>query len=146
MRKLLLLAVCGLVGVPALPLIPVTAQEEQDKQEDKQKVKRHPDLITLAEIQERPDLQTAYDAVRKLRSGWLRVRKAGFSDPSPIQVYVDGMKLGSIDVLRNIAVSSVQELRHMSGTDATTRFGIDHGSGAILVKTSVGAPDRSDGA
>jgi hypothetical protein len=128
MRRLLLTLVLALLAAA-----PLAAQDE-----GKPKVKKHPDLITAAEIAERADLQNVYEAVNRLRPIWLRVRSAGSPDrgPAPIVVYVDGVRMGDLSALQQMPASYVVEIRHLSGNDATTRYGIDHGSGAILVTTT----------
>lgn len=107
---------------------------------------RKPDLITLEEIAERTDINTAFDAVRRLRPAFLRGRPSGSMrlDPDPIWVYVDGMKAGGPEALENIQIAQVFEIRKLSATDATTRFGTNHTNGAILIKTvrNQPPPDR----
>ncbi len=133
MRRTLLI---GLVAALVLAAAPLTAQEA------KPRVRKLPDLITAEELAERSDLQSAWDAVQRLRPMWLRIRGAGTPNrsPSPILVYLDGARAGEVDVLRQIRISSVAELRHLDGKDATTRFGTDHGSGAILITPVRSAP------
>ena len=73
----------------------------------------------------------AYDAVRRLRPMWLRSR--GGSSP---QVLIDGNRQpGGMEALRSIRSSEIQEMRFMSASDATTRFGTGFDGGAILVTT-----------
>jgi hypothetical protein len=73
----------------------------------------------------------AFDAVRRLRPMWLRSR--GGASP---QVLIDGNRQpGGFDALRSIRSSEIQEMRFMSASDATTRFGTGFDGGAILVTT-----------
>ena len=60
-----------------------------------------------------------------------------FNDTSPVRalVYLDGSMLGDLRTLRSINMSSVMEIRYMSGADATTRYGMNHSGGVILIKT-----------
>ncbi len=83
--------------------------------------------ITAAEM-EAVNARTAMDAVRRLRSSWLR----GVGGARPV-VYVDNIRMGGLEVLERMAVEDISELRFMSGPDATTRYGTGHMGGAILV-------------
>jgi len=103
------------------------------------------DLITAVEIEERaPDAKSAYDVVQRLRPQFLRVRASGSiqkKEPVPVQVYVDGTFRGTPYVLRDLNKDGVVEIRYLSGSDATTRFGTGHENGAIIVRT--GNPRRT---
>jgi hypothetical protein len=84
---------------------------------------------------------TAYDAVRSLRGNWLVERgKSSLTRPVEIQVYVDGVRVGGVALLKDIAPETVQSIRFFSGIEATTRWGTDHGRGAIFVVTEGQAP------
>jgi hypothetical protein len=74
---------------------------------------------------------SAYDAVAALRPMWLNRRGVD----GEIQVYVDDNRLGGLDVLRSIRTSTVSQIKHMDGIQATARYGRDHQQGAILVTT-----------
>jgi hypothetical protein len=75
-----------------------------------------------------------YDAVVALRSGWLTVRGTdSFTQPSQVWVYYDQTRLGSVDEMRSVLVSSVASLRHYNGVDATMRWGVGHNAGAIQI-------------
>lgn len=89
-----------------------------------------PDLIVRAELVDYDD-RSAYEAVQRLRSSWLRVRQG----TDPAVVYLDGTRLGSIDRLYSIRAAQVVEMERVNATDATTRFGTGHTGGAILVRT-----------
>ncbi|MEK6689483.1 MAG: hypothetical protein AABZ01_13620 [Gemmatimonadota bacterium] len=123
-RSLLALSLVGMVIAAASPA-------------EAQKPKRNPDVITAEEIAARTDIQTAYDAVRRLRGGMLRTRPGGsvLRGSDPIWVYVDNIKAGDLDALENILASRVYEIRKFSASDATTRFGTGHTNGVILVTT-----------
>ena len=77
-----------------------------------------------------PDMQvlTLYQAVQRLRPAWLR----GRGGQSP-RVYVDGVMRGGLDELEALRVDQVQGAERMSPSDATTRYGTDHGGGVIFV-------------
>jgi hypothetical protein len=79
---------------------------------------------------------TAFDAVSSLRSNWLITKGTdSFQNPSAVWVYVDSNKLGGVESLRQIVPGNVVTIRYYDGIAATARWGIDHGSGVILVST-----------
>ena len=95
------------------------------------------DVITREELmtQERG---SAYDAVARLRPRWLQSRGVG-SVTSPTRdtprVYVDGQLYGDVNSLHQIDMRDIQQLRYMSASDATTRYGTNHTAGAIIITT-----------
>lgn len=95
-------------------------------------------LITREQILE-TQVTTAYDAVKSLRATWLTVRgPESFRYPSAVQVYLDGVRLGDVSTLPSIAAPPIQYIRFYSPQDATAKWGIDHGAGAIFVSTKIG--------
>jgi lysophospholipase L1-like esterase len=91
---------------------------------------------------------TVYDAVQALRPNWLRPRgPESFSLPLVVWVYVDNVRLGEVETLRNIQPSQVSTVRFYDGPSATGRWGVGHGAGVIHVSTwsqgALGFP-RSD--
>ncbi|HEX6132441.1 MAG TPA: hypothetical protein VFZ24_00575 [Longimicrobiales bacterium] len=78
-----------------------------------------------------------YALVQALRPQWLRVRGAGSvsGGSGQIQVYLDGSHMGGVNTLRQISVQSVGRVEYLDGLDATQRWGLDHGNGAIVVTT-----------
>jgi len=90
-----------------------------------------PDLITREQIT-MLDVTYAIDAVRQLRPRWLRSR--GGIDEEPV-VYVDAARRGGTRVLATITVENIEDIRYLSGPDATTRLGTGHRGGAILIRT-----------
>ncbi len=75
-----------------------------------------------------------YDAVASLRSGWLTVRGTdSFREASQVWIYYDQTRLGSVDEMRSVLVSSVASLRHYNGVDATMRWGVGHSAGVIQI-------------
>ena len=92
-------------------------------------------VISAEEIAE-ANQTDAYSLVQNLRPNWLRVRgTSSVSGREVVRVYLDGSLLGGTDHLRQIATHSIHRLQYLSGVDATQRFGLDHGAGAILVST-----------
>ena len=78
----------------------------------------------------------AYEAVEALHSNWLQTRGSdSFATPTPVWVYVDNVKYGTVERLREIAVTSIAYIRHYDGVAATSRWGVGHGQGVIQIST-----------
>ena len=82
---------------------------------------------------------SAFDVVDALRRDWLQMRGTNsFTHPTEIQVYLDGARLGTVASLREIPATSVAQIQHFNGMDATARWGLDHGQGVIYVTSTAG--------
>lgn len=98
--------------------------------------------LTADEIAEGTAL-TAYEAVQYARPQWLRPRSLragstpamGGSDRAGPVVYLDGVRVGTVDELRRLRADVVAVIEYLSPSDATNRFGTNHDTGAILVTT-----------
>jgi hypothetical protein len=76
----------------------------------------------------------ALDLVRRARPHWLRSRgQVSYQMQPELVVYVNGRPSGGAEALADFTLESIRELRYLSATEATQRFGTDHGAGAILV-------------
>ena len=71
-----------------------------------------------------------YDAIQQLRPQWFAVahlRATTPSDqggvPASVIIYLDGMRYGTVDLLRELPVTGVQEVRYFDALAATNRFG-----------------------
>jgi hypothetical protein len=94
-------------------------------------------LITRQQILD-GQFTNAYDAVKVLRGSWLNtVRPESFRYPAVIQVYLDGVRLGDVSTLSTVQTLPIQYIRYYNAQDASARWGIDHGAGAIYVSTKV---------
>lgn len=94
--------------------------------------------ITLEEV-EASDQANAYDIVRTLRPGWLQYRgPSSINAQIPIQVYVDGTRLGGPSTLQTVPKLAIEEIRYYSPTAAQARWGLNHTNGAIAVVTRRG--------
>ena len=85
-----------------------------------------------------PTSQNAYTIVQRYRPRWLSPRTQGtIANPEPSfpQVYVDEVRFGPIDTLYRIDGTQIERIEFMSGLDATTRYGVGHDGGAIMVWT-----------
>ena len=85
--------------------------------------------IVQAELLELTDMD-AYQAVQRLRSGWLRPRGGG----TP-RLYINGARRSGLGDLRSYSANQIVQMELLNSSDATTRFGTGHQSGAILVQT-----------
>ena len=94
------------------------------------------DVITQEELAN-TDVQTALDAVRRLRPNFLQTHGGASASitqaPQDVVVYVDNTRMGGPSALAQIPINDVKEIQYLNGTDATQRFGTGHGSGAIIV-------------
>jgi hypothetical protein len=95
-----------------------------------------PDRITQEELAT-IDVQNALQAVQRLRPSFLQNRGGASSSitqgPQDVVVYVDQTRMGGPNTLAQIPITDVKEIQHLSGTDATQRYGTGHGSGVIIV-------------
>lgn len=99
-------------------------------------------ILTSAEI-DKTSAVTALDAVQSLRPHFLNTRGSqSIKDPTPVQpvVYLDGMRLGAPSSLGMINASSVITIEYISSIEASSRYGLGHQGGAILVTTRRSAP------
>jgi hypothetical protein len=95
-------------------------------------------LLTQKELLDQHFL-SAYDAVEALRSQWLQPRGPdSFVSPSQVWVYIDNVKLGNVESLRTVPVSTIMSIRHFSANEATARWGVGHAAGVIYVQTLSG--------
>lgn len=93
-----------------------------------------PDLIRRSEIDASP-ATNAYDLIAQLRPNWLHGRGAPNlrSGPQLPVVYLEDRRQGDLEVLRSFATAGIAELRFISATAATTRYGEGHGGGIIQI-------------
>ena len=95
------------------------------------------DTITEAEIAS-SSATTAYEAVHRLRGNFLSNRGKttilGKSSAMPI-VYLDGVRFGEVNSLRNISATTVQAIRLYRAWEAQQKYGNDVMGGVIEVTT-----------
>lgn len=91
---------------------------------------RSGDVVSAGELETVSQLNLL-EALRRLRPTWLRVR----SRSTPPVVFIDGIRRGGAEVLRDFRASEAIEIRRRSGTDATTLYGTGVGGGTIEVRT-----------
>ncbi len=95
----------------------------------------NPSLLTAEEIGTAGS-DDAFSVVQALRPRWLWTRGAtSINQPESIKVYLDGSLMGGPEYLRQIRVRSILSIRFLDALEATNRWGLDHGLGAIMVST-----------
>ena len=95
-------------------------------------------VLTIEDIQ-RTGAVDAFTAVQALRPQWLSNRgSTSFRQSEHVKVYLDGSLMGGPEHLKQIATTSIETIKHMDGLEATQRYGLDHGQGAVLVFTKKG--------
>lgn len=78
----------------------------------------------------------AFRVVEALRPQWLRTRGVTtLTGRETVKVYLDDLLLGGPEHLQQITTTSISSIRYLDGNEATQRWGLDHGHGAILVLT-----------
>ncbi len=98
-------------------------------------------LIPNAEVEAAGgDILNAYELVSRLRPSMMRYRNQTAGTTSSGEVtgpvaYVDDVRLGALELLRTVMRASVKEIRFISPTDATTRWGTGHSNGVVQVIT-----------
>ena len=95
-------------------------------------------VITWNEIQRIDPGATALEAVRRLRPEFLSRRVAPVpTDPyvGYPAVYVDGVRLGGVDMLQAIPVSRIVEIRYLRASAAAHELGASQPGGVLAVST-----------
>ncbi len=100
--------------------------------------RRTANLITAAEIQEHGPYRNLYDLVANLRPRWLRSQGPDTfqGNQGQVQVHMDGNRLGDVGILKTLSASGVTSLQWLPPIDASARYGLDHGQGAIIISTA----------
>lgn len=93
-------------------------------------------LLSEAEIARDGD-RTVLETIQRLRPIYLSMARNRGSTGERV-VYVDGVRVGTLEVLRGIRSSRVREVRWLDAREATIRFGTGHSAGAILIATKTG--------
>jgi len=89
-----------------------------------------------AEEMEASGYTDAFTVVQALRPLWLSTRGTStINQQESVKIYMDGNLLGGPDQLRGIPIRSIASMRFLDGLEATNRWGLDHGLGAIVVST-----------
>ena len=138
-----------LVMAAAVSLLPAAAEAQK---KDRNLITRE-EIITSA--QKDGDL---YQAIRSLRSHFLnkprgqRTMDVQRGGPTGMQVgtsaalepivYLNGNKLGELNLLKNILAADVFEVRYLDPARAQDEFGVDAAGGAVVVTLVKGIKDK----
>jgi len=97
-------------------------------------------VLTLDDIQ-KAHIPNVFDLVSTLRPRWLQTRGVdSFQKPTEIQVYLGSTRMqGGLNALRELSSLGVTKIEWVDGITASSRWGLDHGAGAIVVSTSAPA-------
>lgn len=90
-------------------------------------------LITRDQLEALPSI-TARDAIERLHREWLRGRGGTIQSATGRvypKVFVDDRPYGEIEVLYGFGTEAIEEIRYISASDATTRFGTGYPGGII---------------
>ena len=87
-------------------------------------------LVTQADLRKLPQTLTLHDVVAFDRLGLLRGRQAD------VVVYIDGRPIDNRAMLHEIPVARLRELRLLSGSEATLRYGRERRPGVVLDVTT----------
>jgi hypothetical protein len=101
---------------------------------------RHNSNVITADELSRIAATSLDDAVRALRPGWLRNAPSTIRPDAEgtVVIYLDHVRLGGPESLRQINPMQVSEVRYYSPSEAELRFGTGHLHGAIEVTTARG--------
>ena len=98
--------------------------------------RKDPNVISADELASRSTL-TARQAIEQLRPQFLRTRGTttlgNAQTGDVIWVYLDGTRMGTLEVLNSLSVHEIREIRYLNPSEATNRYGTGHVQGAILV-------------
>ena len=97
---------------------------------------RNPDVISQAEL-DQLGAQPVRQAIERLRPRFLSTRGRSSitqtSDVDRIVVYLGTTRMGGPEALEQISTAQVKEIRYLSPTEATQRYGTNHMGGAIIL-------------
>jgi hypothetical protein len=114
-------------AAPAVSPAPAAAPAPRPPRRDRNRLTRE-DLAARTESDLLALLQGA-------RPSWLRARgPVSITQQSEqVWVYRDGIRMGGVQVLEQMRPGEVREIEFLPGHEATQRYGLDHGAGAIVV-------------
>lgn len=91
------------------------------------------ELITREELAESRSTNL-YEYIQMHRPAWLRTRgSTSITQEGTIGVYLDNVRFGGPESLRQLAVDTAERVRFLSATRAQQEFGHDNPHGAIQV-------------
>jgi hypothetical protein len=91
--------------------------------------------ITQEELEALPP-GSAFEAVQALHRDWLRSRSSTITTDTgrtTPEVFVNGLPFGSLNSLYSIGIETISEIRYLSASDSTTRYGTGYPAGIIEI-------------
>jgi hypothetical protein len=125
------------VALAAFALVSCAGSQSSSAPPPAAQSRSRPDVLTEADLA-KTEAPNALLVVQQMRPTWLRGRASGTVSagaPPEVVVYVNGARVGSPRDLEQISRNSIKEMRYLSASDATTRWGTGHSLGAITVTT-----------
>ena len=80
---------------------------------------------------------TAYDAIMRLRPTYVTWQRISTGNERRL-VYVDGMLMGGLDVLRTMPAADIHEVKLLTNVSGAYGYALNNSGGAILITTKVG--------
>lgn len=77
-----------------------------------------------------------YDVIAKLRPEWLSSRGPASvtnSTPTSVDIYMNGTMLGKAEIMRDVRIQDVTDVRYWDVGQASARFGMGHPRGVIEI-------------
>ena len=124
-RRLALGAFVSLVVVAACAPVTTTASLHHEI--------RNPMVLSRTEWTG-ANVSTAFDAIEQLRPQFFRSRGETsilLRSQTQTSVYLDTIRLGGLEALRDVPISGIESIRYLSAGEATNRWGTNQTGGAI---------------
>ena len=94
------------------------------------------DILGEAEIRG-AHVTTAYEAIMRLRPTYVTWQRSSTGNERRL-VYVDGMLMGGLDVLRTMPAGDIHEVRLLRAVNGGYAFPLNNSAGALLITTRLG--------
>lgn len=95
-------------------------------------------VVEQEEIRAADTGPSAYEAIRRLRPEYLTRRatpQPGDAEEGYPVVYLDGVRLGGLETLKNIPLGTITRIRFLRASEAAQWLGRTHRGGVIAVST-----------
>ena len=80
---------------------------------------------------------TAYEAIMRLRPTYVTWQRVTTGNERRL-VYVDGMLMGGLDVLRTMPAADIHEVRLLTAVSGAYGYALNNSGGALVITTKVG--------
>lgn len=97
------------------------------------------DMLGEAEIRG-AHVTTAYEAIMRLRPTYVSWQRISTGNERRL-VYVDGMLMGGLEVLRSMPAADIHEIRLLTNVSGAYGYPLNNSGGALLITTKAG-PSR----